>query len=545
MRRAAAALLLVATLAILPAAAARGAAGEWRSEQPVATGIGVPVPLGPVGDIDFWAPNRGLLITGGNSGMPAGLYAYDGTGWRLYSTVCGGREGRIAWAGPTEFWTVSAYQLKQEGATSPDEEQRRTLCHFKDGAVVASYAEPLATPGTYLPITAAACAGPSNCWFGGQRLSGDPNVGAFHLHWDGAALTALPSLTESQPPLNGPGRSVEDLAFHGGQLFETVKVQAGDQAPEETEPSLIHRVDLAAAPPFVPLFPTFASGSSPTSVLGGLRFAGDGLDLWAVAGSTKGPAPLTLLRHADGGQFTQVPLLQADPPILAPGESVKGVAAEPGGGGLWVGVCKGSCPAEGGALARLVRIGADGSVGPEVPLPGPADEIGSKGIAGPIACPAAGQCWMATSKGWLFHLGGSLPADADPAMRQLITQRPCDNSCPAIPPVGVPEDDSGELDAGPTPVPPVTENFPSVPPSRALVFKIRKRVLDGAILELTFSLRARARVQLLAKRDKKVVAKTPQRTFGKGRHKLRLRLDPDRWPTALDFDVHKAGKKAA
>ena len=83
------------------------AASGWHSEQPVAAGAGVPVPLGEVGDIEFWAPNRGALITGGNGGMPAGVYAYDGTGWYLYSTVCGGREGRIAWTGPDEFWTIS------------------------------------------------------------------------------------------------------------------------------------------------------------------------------------------------------------------------------------------------------------------------------------------------------------------------------------------------------------------------------------------------------------------------------------------------------
>ncbi len=46
-----------------------------------------PVPLGQIGDIYFWAPNRGLLITGGTgsscaassgASVPCGLYAYNG-----------------------------------------------------------------------------------------------------------------------------------------------------------------------------------------------------------------------------------------------------------------------------------------------------------------------------------------------------------------------------------------------------------------------------------------------------------------------------------
>ena len=66
-----------------------------------------PTALGDVGDIAFWAPNRGLLITAGNAFVPAGLYAYDGVSWHQLSNVCGASDGRVAWAGPDEFWTIS------------------------------------------------------------------------------------------------------------------------------------------------------------------------------------------------------------------------------------------------------------------------------------------------------------------------------------------------------------------------------------------------------------------------------------------------------
>ena len=61
------------------------------------------------------------------------------------------------------------------------------------------------------------------------------------------------------------------------------------------------------------------------------------------------------------------------------------------------------------------------------------------------------------------------------------------------------------------------------------------------MLQLSFVLHAKAHVQLLAKRHHKVVAKTDKLTLGKGPHRLRLHLDPDRWPTGLDFEVHPAG----
>ena len=67
-------------------------------------------------------------------------------------------------------------------------------------------------------MNAAACNGPSDCWFGGigaQDPTGERR-GAFHLHWDGAAL---------QTVYAPQGRGVTDIEAHvGGTFFETARV---------------------------------------------------------------------------------------------------------------------------------------------------------------------------------------------------------------------------------------------------------------------------------------------------------------------------------
>ena len=37
-----------------------------------------------MGDIEFWAPNRGLLITAGDPPtVPPGIWVYNGAGWHV------------------------------------------------------------------------------------------------------------------------------------------------------------------------------------------------------------------------------------------------------------------------------------------------------------------------------------------------------------------------------------------------------------------------------------------------------------------------------
>jgi hypothetical protein len=535
--------LLAALLAAAPAA--RADAG-WHEEQPVASGIDVPVPLGPVGDVEFWAPNRGLLTTAGNGGMPAGLYAYDGTGWYLLSTVCGGHDGRIAWAAPDEWWTIA------DQAPGPDLQRgtesllwHRSLCHFVDGQVVGSYAEPLGSADSYLPMDAAACDGPDDCWFAGDRLPGTTNVGAFHLHWDGHAMTALPSLTTPQPELLDPPRAVADLAFDAGHLYESVQVQDDDNAPESNaQPYLLHEIVSDSSNPFLPLFPTpavdYGAGVSP-SQLAALHLSVDDARLWAVAGAVEGTVAHVTALTLDAGGLAPIPL--QDPGAALPaGTPVNDIAAEPGANAAWLAF--GSVDAGDQTSAHLTLLHADGTVDPPIALPTAADGISPKGPANRVACPAAGQCWMATTRGWLFHLGDDLPQDADPNFHRLITYRPPDNGVPFLPPDSLPIDVSGaDQPSDQTPVP----TAPSPPAKRRtlpVAYRIKQRMLHRTTLELSFSLRARASVELVARRRKRVVAHTRRETLRAGRHTLRLRLNPKRWPTSLDLEAHALSSKA-
>ena len=105
------------------ASTADAASGEptWRLEQPLppagppsapGSQSQVPIGLGRIGAIEFWAPNRGLLITAGNPPtIPPGLWAYNGQQWHELATVCGATEGRIAWVGSRPDLPVAPEKL--------------------------------------------------------------------------------------------------------------------------------------------------------------------------------------------------------------------------------------------------------------------------------------------------------------------------------------------------------------------------------------------------------------------------------------------------
>jgi len=63
-------------------------------------------------------------------------------------------------------------------------------------------------------------------------------------------------------------------------------------------------------------------------------------------------------------------------------------------------------------------------------------------------------------------------------------------------------------------------------------------LIHGTTLQLSFHLSVKAKVRLLAKRRKSVVASTSMRTLKAGNHSLQLRLDAHRWPTKLDLQTH-------
>ena len=216
------------------------------------------------------------------------------------------------------------------------------------------------------------------------------------------------------------------------------------------------------------------------------------------------------------------------------------MAAEPGSPAAWLAVNSHDHEAH---LDRLTVNGeGQGKVEKEKPL-GEALEVGKRGEAGPIACPAPHDCWMATSAGWLFHLtedtenparADGYQVDGDPNFASVITFRPTDEGVPQLPPIEPPPDDSLANLAPPTLLTPKTQ-APLNLAREALVTDVSSHVVHRYTLELSFKLTVRARVQLLASRKSRRVAQTAMKTLKAGKHMLLLRLDPSRWPNKLDL----------
>lgn len=559
----------------LPAGAC---AAEWRFEPALAPAPppgGAPAPyrvaLGRVGDIEFWAPNRGVLITAGTQAaggiVPMGVYAYDGADWHQLSTVCGGNDGRIAWAGPEEFWTISD-QRPGQVTSGTNSLWNVSLCHFKEGRVVGSYAMPLEQPNSYRPMNAAVCRTANDCWFAGARAP-RPGRGGFHLRWDGTNVTAV---------LSPQDHAIADLAAMPGQLYESVQLAADDvyDGEDQTAPPLLHTIappgsstlfrnvvpaDPACAgevvcPPLpdlgsdangLPVWPATLSGltlGSDWSPSG--SFAGTP-QLWAVAGVPRGvpqpPAgrgighPIAL--RLSGGAWTQVvPRLGTFPGGWIP----RRIAALPGRSAAWVGF---EVDGDAGG-ARVARLSASGELTGVAQL-GPDQGVGARGATGPIACPGPDDCWLATTTGWLFHLtdGSAQPRDTSASFAGVITFRPPDDGVPFAVPDDPPPDDS-LLNQAPPP-PPLTVggdeggsdpgNGRRARRSRPLVLvrHASTRLVHGTTLRMTFTLTARARVQLVALRRTRVVARSRRQAMRPGRRAIVLRLDRRRWPTKLDL----------
>jgi hypothetical protein len=543
-------------------------AQEWRLEQPPppprvpGEPSATPIGLGKVGDIEFWAPNRGLLITDGNGHtIPAGIWAYNGETWHELTTVCGATEGRIAWAGPDDFWTISdgrpgQASNPQSGEVAPIKDN--TLCHFSGGQVVASYGSLAFQANSYQPMHAAGCYGPANCWFAGDPLP-EPQVGAFHLHWNGSTLVAEP---------NPQGHATKDMSLYDGHLFESVALAAGDQLSESESaehPSILHEIaPEGVQPTFLSLLPQsplthatlpeYASGEFPDA-LEHLHLSADDEAIWAAAGPVlqtpagSHEAAVTVLRYSEDEETQQLvgseiigPDTTPSGSDLFPNERVRSVAAEPGTDSAWVAmrpVSEGAQPNP-NAKALLAHVSADGAVSTEEL---PSGTGTGKGGAERVVCPASEDCWAVTTGGWLFHLsdGNQLPRDEDPAFTGLITYRPPDEGVPQVPPDAPPEDDSGVVEATPNYGSVLSEAGESGQESKVkvpLLSGVQTRIVHGSTLELRFRLAVKARVRLLAERRSRVVARTAMHTFAAGNRKLQLRLSRRSWPTKLNLQTH-------
>jgi hypothetical protein len=563
--------LAIGLLLASPASAPASGSASWSGrEQPSPPGTsGFPVGLGKIGDIEFFSPDRGLLITEGEPPtIPEGIWAYNGVEWHELATVCGATDGRIAWAGPDEFWTVSngrAGQANEVGGNGTEKAvpiEDNTLCHFSAGQLIASYAHPANQPDSYQAMHAAACLDSSDCWFGGDPLP-EPQIGSFHLHWNGSSLENAPYL--------GEGHAVEDMRMLEGHLYESVQVGRTDQGESSTTP-VVHRINPEGTLPVIEpeegLFgeglPLYAPGELPTA-LGFLHLATAEGALWGAAGPSsdvKGvPGQVTVARAQDRSWIQLIGPEHPLGPILpdaseetallgteAKNAQVSAIAAEHGGGDAWIALA----PREGSsadARAVLLHVSSEGAVLEEQTLPTSGEEaegIGPKGAAARITCPAVNDCWLATTRGWLFHLAPAgertLPRDGAEGeyFNGLITYRPRDLGLPQVPPDAPPADDSGLVEEAPNyggtfaESKATTESRVTLP----LLSHMHSRLVHGSTLELLFHLQVKARIRLVAKRRQAVVAATPPQIFKAGNRKLLLKLNPKRWPTKLSLQSH-------
>jgi len=568
------ALLFVVGVFAAQADAEEGGGATWRLEQPLPPELPtgqkstVEIPLGRIGDIEFWAPNRGLLITAGNPpAIPPGLWFYNGRGWHQltgegpqHEGICGATDGRIAWAGPDEFWTISDGRKGQASTEEQPPLEDNTLCRFAGGQVAGSFGSLAFLPTSYQAMHGAGCLGPEDCWFAGGLLP-QSKTGAFQLHWNGHALAEEPA---------EQGEAIDDMRAFGGSLYESVRVNSEALLPGESpsEPSDLHVIEPAGVqPPFVSLFPgvpTYAPGEFPEA-LDFLRLSADEQALWGAADPVSSPpkgsaaGQVTIVRDAYGAWSQPVgpSTPERENPFAKEGATVSAMAAEPpdegeraeGSESAWLALTSTANSNKGAhAPAIVARLSASGTLSERQELPTP-EEVekgeGPKGAADKIACPAPHDCWLATTQGWLFHLAPEserqLPEDTDPNFSHLITFRPQDAGVPAVVPDAPPEDDSGLPGEVPTVGGSFTETASVKQEGKValpLLSNIHTRLVHGSTLELRFHLAVKAKLRLIAKRHKSVVASTPTRTLAAGNRKLELRLNPRRWPTKLTLQSH-------
>jgi hypothetical protein len=543
---------LAASVAFAGAAGGVAGAAEWRPHDlPAPPGGLYSVPAGFVGDLSFWAPNRGLMTVAGNNSVTSGLYSWDGVSWHQLSTVCGGgQNSRIAWAGPTEFWTITVPSAGT--ATSGT-----GLCHFKDGAVVGSYSfYNVPAFGSSVPVNAATCRSANDCWFGGVGSVGADGTqpGAFHLHWDGSDL---------RPVVNGQGRGVSDLITHGGAVLEStfVGIGAGVAAqppflrrPEDL-PALLHRIDGESFvnDPFVPTPVTDvpADGTELRSM------DTNGTTAWAVGGGAgSGPAATNgtvqrtpvAVRKDGGGAWEQLSL-SGDLPT---DHWFGAVAAVPGERSAWATVTQtevGGAFASGELAAPSVaQIADDGTVRRDIlnRATGPS----ARGAATAVACPTANDCWVATAKGFLYRRTDreTYPRDTDPAFQGTISIRPNEAAAQAIaddppaddsrllaPPVELPKEGDAEA-AIECAAPPALVT--RVKASTGKLSKRQRRQVNAKVtLVVRFRLARRAKVGMTFKRGKRTVARIKPRALKAGTRKLTVTVRRKSFPKNIRFSL--------
>jgi hypothetical protein len=368
------------------------------------------------------------------------------------------------------------------------------------------------------------------------------------------------------PPAEAPG------ALPPRYLFESVQLAKTDTVSEQespASPSLLHLITpIGEQPTFLSLtpgVPLYGEAELPTA-LGFLHLGADEAGLWGAAnpvspGKPEG-AEVTILRETAGATWSQLLGPNTDPPGGNPftkypepkaveeeraNEAVTSIAPDHFGESAWVGLTSRENAALGSvAPALLARVSAAGAIAERVSLPTRAESergVRPKGAADKLACAAVNDCWLATRQGWLFHLGDGSALERDTGFDQafsgLINFRPLDAGVPQVQPDAPPPEESSP------PAEPLTGSLAestaaAIQASVAvpLLSRVRTRLVRGSTLELSFHLAAKARVRLVARRRRRVVASTAMHTLGAGNHKLLLALNVKQWPTKLDLQTH-------
>lgn len=401
-----------------------------------------------------------------------------------------------------------------------------------------------------------------DCWFGGEKLPA-PRVGSFQLHWNGTTL--------EQQPYPNQGDPVEDMRALESSIFASVTYNKQDLHNEgqNTRPPVLHFAEAGTEmQPLQEELPLYASSGESAEALEYLHLGSAEGALWAATSkqSDSSEGEVTVIRRF-GGEWTQVigPASKQLPDLLeSPQEEeellggpardaeVRAIAPEAGSEDAWLALSQRSTEREATVAAVLVHISAQGEVLGVQTLPSPTErELPSNatGAAQRLVCPALEDCWMANVNGWLYHLARegerTLPTSELPGFPEgrIVgeSERPPDEGVPQEVLDAPPPDTSGLREEAPdyggtfaeTKAPTIESKLKA-----SLLTDVHSRLVHGTTLELRFHLAVKARVRLLAKRRKKVVARTPMRTFAAGNRKLLLRLNPHGWPTKLELQTH-------
>jgi hypothetical protein len=302
-----------------------------------------------------------------------------------------------------------------------------------------------------------------------------------------------------------------------------------------------------AADPFQPV----ALDGVPDETIDMLAMDSDGSNTWATgSGAASGPlAPgggmyarkpiIALSKTGPNCSFSPFQQLPVSDSFRAD-ERIVDIAAVPGSDTAWAAVQPYADRASRNAYAQVARV--DATTGAVEKMQVPADGVGH-GAAAKIACTSANDCWLVTTVGWIYHWSDGTPetVDSDANYQILITFRPNESAAQFIP--DTPPADDSKLFA-----PPVLKPIPK-PRVRTKRVKLKPLMtavtsnVRGMTLTISFTLRRKARVGLIARHGKAVVARTPNALLRPGRHSLSVALRRDRWPTGLSFDAVEPGLK--